>query len=537
MTSLRSASILALALAWLPGKGHAAVSPEWAEKWRADLAFAADTMPQVHPNLFHTVSRERFRAELDSLRARLATLDHQEIVVELARIVALVGDGHTRLTLPFDSAAGFFTGHSRTPEPVIPGLVFRSLPLRLRVFEDGVFVVAATSEHRRLLGGRVVELGQRTIEQAIAAVEPTIQRDNRQQVLDLLPTWLVVPEILHARGATREMDRVRVVVEGSGGGRREVSLAPMPPGRAPQWASACDAGDPPAVDRRPERAHWVERLPDVPVLYARFREVLDQEGRTVEAFAAEVMQGLSHEPNRSLVLDLRGNVGGNGFLNRPLLHGLLASSQARRPAGLFVVADRGTFSAATMLLADLETHTSAVLAGETSGGAPNGYGDSRRVRLPRTGLTVRVSTLYWQMTDPRDRRDGIPPLIEVPTRFADWRANRDPVLDSLVVLARGGGEVAGTWRGTMAIGSGRLQIGLSISPGPAPVVRVDAPALGVKEGVGEVVGASSDSIAFTLRLPDGTLRFRARAAGETLIGQVGFQGSRLAFVARREPGS
>jgi len=64
-----------------------------------------------------------------------------------------------------------------------------------------------------------------------------------------------------------------------------------------------------------------------------------------------------------------------------------------------------------MLLAGLEEHTGAVLAGETSGGSPNGHGDARRVRLPRTGLTIRVSTLYWQTTVPEERRKGKGSLI------------------------------------------------------------------------------------------------------------------------------
>ena len=82
-----------------------AVSPEWAERWRADLAWAADTLPLVHARIDHTLPRARLRAEIDSLRARVGDLEHHEIAVELARIMASIGDGHTRLTLPFDSAA------------------------------------------------------------------------------------------------------------------------------------------------------------------------------------------------------------------------------------------------------------------------------------------------------------------------------------------------------------------------------------------------------------------------------------------------
>src|SRR4029079_12222584 len=101
-----------------------------------------------------------------------------------------------------------------------------------------------------------------------------------------------------------------------------------------------------------------------------------------------------------------------------------------RPGGLWVLTDRGTFSAAVMIAAALENPTTGLFAGEKTGGHPNSYGDSRRIVLPQTGLTVRVSSLYWQLTGPRDQRDGITPLVPIEARFADWKANRDPVLDA-----------------------------------------------------------------------------------------------------------
>ena len=82
------------------------IPQEWVPRWREDLQFAADSLPLRHPNFFHTVSRANYRAALDSLSRRVPELEHHEIVVDLARIVAMVNDGHTRLTLPFDSTSG-----------------------------------------------------------------------------------------------------------------------------------------------------------------------------------------------------------------------------------------------------------------------------------------------------------------------------------------------------------------------------------------------------------------------------------------------
>jgi len=516
--------------------GALAVSPEWAGKWRADLTFLADTLPKVHSNLFHTLPRDSFRAEIERLSGRVAELDHADITVELARIIARVGDGHTRLTLPFDTTAGFFTGHTTTAPPLVPGLVFHHLPVRLRFFSDGLFVVRTDRAHRELLGGRVVGIGTRSLEQAIAAMEPTVQRDNQQQVRNLLPIHLVVPEILRARGVIEDAGRVRLVVVGADGRKREAELTAVAPGAATEWLEARDAGDLPLVDRQPERRHWFQRVAGTSVLYARYRAVVDDSDQTVAEFSDRLFEALGQDGADRLVLDLRGNVGGNGFLNRPLMRGILSSPTLRKPGTLFVLADRGTFSAAMMLLTDLEKLSPAIIVGEESGARPNGYGDSRRVRLPGSGLTVRASTLYWQMSDPRDTRDGIEPHVAVEPRFAQWQARRDPVLDTTLVLARDGPDPSGTWNGVVSQGYQRIPMSVTLTRTERVwTARITASSLGARDLAADSVDVSGRQVVFTLSGPGSVWEFRGHLASGAIVGIVRYQGSDLAFVLNRAP--
>ena len=45
---------------------------------------------------------QEWDAALDDLKKRAPSLEHHRIIVELAKIVVPLGDGHTRLTLPVD---------------------------------------------------------------------------------------------------------------------------------------------------------------------------------------------------------------------------------------------------------------------------------------------------------------------------------------------------------------------------------------------------------------------------------------------------
>ena len=89
-------------------------------------------------------------AEIDR---RIPTLSDYEIVVELARLATMLGEGHTRISLPNQPEAMDPAGReSKAITPAKdPRLAFHRLPLRLAWFSDGLFVVAATREFRSLL--------------------------------------------------------------------------------------------------------------------------------------------------------------------------------------------------------------------------------------------------------------------------------------------------------------------------------------------------------------------------------------------------
>ncbi|HKQ52014.1 MAG TPA: hypothetical protein VJT74_06585, partial [Pyrinomonadaceae bacterium] len=130
-----------------------------AEHWREDLRYMAEQMPQRHANLFHTMTRPQFEAAVRRLDERIPQLARHQIIVELARIVALVGDGHTNVAPTRD-----------------PKIGFRQLPVKLYLFKDGMFVRAAERAHSELVGARVVKIGTATVDEAVARAGELVGR-------------------------------------------------------------------------------------------------------------------------------------------------------------------------------------------------------------------------------------------------------------------------------------------------------------------------------------------------------------------------
>ena len=382
--------------------------------WNNDLTHLANEVPKLHPNPYHTTARETYVAEIEQLRKRAPELAPHEVIVDMARIVALLGDGHTRLTLPLDPAAGFFQGHSKTDPPKDPSLTFHAIPQRFTIEDDGLFTPD---------GRRVKRIGRMSAAEAIAAVLPVAHGDNEWQKRQVAAGYLSLPEVLHARGVIAALDDVPLELEDVGTGFRPSD------------------GLKPVSTSEP----WSYRVQGDAMIFD-FNEVANGKTETLAQFAARLFEAVETQPVNKLIVDLRNNYGGNNSLNRPVLHGILRSRKLRQPGSLFVLVGRRTFSAAMMLVTDLELHTHAIFLGEPTGGSPNGYGDSRKVKLPDSGLTVRVSTLYWQKSDPRDKRATLEPHVRT----------RDPLAVALDYFGGPPGPAEGSWKGVVTTEHERL---------------------------------------------------------------------------------
>jgi C-terminal processing protease CtpA/Prc len=133
-----------------------------------------------------------------------------------------------------------------------------------------------------------------------------------------------------------------------------------------------------------------------------------------------------------VAIDLRQNRGGNNTLIVPLIRGIIQSESIDRLGHLFGIIGPATFSAAQNLTDALEKYTNILLVGEPTGSKGNAYGDSRKIILPNSGITVRAAIYYWQDWLPTDKRDATVPQIPAPLTFEAYRQKIDPALEAIV---------------------------------------------------------------------------------------------------------
>lgn len=389
-----------------------------AEKWRQDLRFLAERLPATHKNAFHKMTKADFESAVRNLDQRIPTLSDHEVVVELMRIVAMVGDGHTGvLSAPFLLAPGVY-------------------PIQFYMFEDGLHVRRASSDLAAINGGKVVSIDGVTADEIFKRVSDVVWRDNEQGIRDIGGWLLSSPRVLHALKVAKSIDKAEIVVLKDGSERKaEIRPTANPADLRHGSEALVDSRDgktaKPLWLKDPTNNFWFEHVTDAKTLFVQFNAVQNKPDETVEAFFKKVFDYVEKTPTvEKLVIDLRMNGGGNNYLNLPLTLGAI-KSRLNKKGHFFVIIGRETFSAAQNTVNELEKYTNAVFVGEPTAASPNHYGDAGRIELPNSKLQVRASTLWWQDADPRDTRKWKAPDVAADLTSEAYRSGRDPAMEAI----------------------------------------------------------------------------------------------------------
>ena len=135
----------------------------------------------------------------DAAVARLAEdvpgLPDSQVLAGMMRLLRPLGDGHA-FVLPGKGNEDAQLG----------------LPVKFCRFVEGLFVTAAAEAYRQVIGARVLNVDGHPADEALAAVEPLISRDNDQQVTRLGPELLRWTPLLHALGLVSDPGRAALTV-------------------------------------------------------------------------------------------------------------------------------------------------------------------------------------------------------------------------------------------------------------------------------------------------------------------------------------
>jgi hypothetical protein len=423
-----------------------------AEKNRQDLEYLA-RLPEIDRS-FSKERRRTFERGIDRLIKESASFDRAKLALEAARLTALADNGHTNVLTQLGDAS------------------FRSVPIRLGLFTDGLFVVKTQGDNKDLIGAQLLAVNDRPIDSVIATFRPFV--GGPQTLLrQFMPRLLVSPELLMAAGLN---DRSginqyrfrlatgvvidRLLAANDAPPRTEDNpywpvrdISPVPTANdGPGWSYVLDVA--PLYLSRLDENYWHSFMDDGRVLFVQINRMRDQGRQRLADHLATVIDTIRRRGTKFVVVDLRFNRGGDytqaADFSRELADAVPADGR------IFILTSGNTFSAAISTVARIKYFAGAraTLVGEPMGDRGQFWGEGDQILLPNSKIPVHYATAY------HDWENGcgigqitscfllnyiygvspgpLIPQVTVGARYGYYASGRDAVMDDVMKIIRSG---------------------------------------------------------------------------------------------------
>ena len=350
-----------------------------------------------------------FDREVADLSARLPLLPPHAVVVGFAKIAALIGDGHTRASIPP-------TG----------GL----LPIEIEWLDGRWRVVRALPDQRNLVGITVGQLDSTDIAAAAQRVNTLVSAHESEGWSRFITGRLLLyADVLDALGISKAPGQVTVSGVTDTGEERSMLVSAGARSPFDHWTEP-SASLPLSRQRDLRLAAFAWRpVEGTNTGYVAFNNYLTERSR---GDFGDLTRGVFREMDAAnvdrLIVDLRWNGGGDFTRGREyVLNEIRKRERWMKPRAFYILTGRRTFSAAMVNTVDFKRAAGAILVGEPTGARPNWYSETGFFRLPNTGVQATVSICRYEAW-PEDV-PGVPPDQLIPPSWDDYRDGRDAALE------------------------------------------------------------------------------------------------------------
>jgi hypothetical protein len=417
------------------------------EAQRQDLDYFGKAM--ALDRAFLPSARAVAEARLNALKSLPMALPSPRLHVALMQLMALADNGHSRVGAI--TAQGTFI-----------------LPVRVTRFAEGFYVMRTAASYRDMLGGRLESVDGQAIEQVVSELE-TLRGGVEAFRGENVAQYVVNQDLLYGVAVAKDREGSTWTVSLPDGQliTRRLEAYPLLMGDEPpsgeQWLS-------PETTRGVGR-DWVAVRPlsgSVPETWrgidnpfrlfsaagscaqvVRLKSISDTDGHQIAPFLTAAETALRSHPPCAVILDLRGDGGGdytNSWHFAHALPGLLA------PGGhIFILTDSLTFSAAITTAAFVKDAGGkrVTIIGEPVGDRLSFFSEGGSACLPNLKVCVYYQTgkhdyghacndwreCFWLNWFYPVRVKSLQPDVVVPRKFADWYASRDAAYSTAVQLA------------------------------------------------------------------------------------------------------
>lgn len=412
-------------------------------KWEEDILFLAQTCLDTHPyvtgepvwtftyskpfggktsgfsnNIYREETRLAFIQQVNDIIARIPEYTDTQMVYEAQRIVRVLGDIHSSLTVGTQDDTVF--------------------PIRYEhIIEDGaasIYAVQVSAEYEDIFLGRLIAINNIPAEEIIEKLTPYIPAENEYYPIRAISSSsLSAKNALHAIGVVKLEDSqaeftfetetgiiTRSVTTVSKTEFQQMDLI-----RHPMRTDA-------AIMRHQDGNYWYEMLKEN-VLYMRISSLSEAANYSFRKYLIDVASVLQDaEEPMALIIDFRSNHGGPEHLSQ--WTEFVESIQECTVDSMYLLINENCVSSGVAAPYQLKKcFDQAKLVGTPTAQFPNSPAAQYGYTLPNHGATFYVSSNYF-MFAPGETDTALRPDITVYQTWEDYQNNIDTVLNYVLSL-------------------------------------------------------------------------------------------------------
>lgn len=379
------------------------------QAWLEDINFYENQVRTKHIEPFHTLAENDFARLLKELKQDLPLLSEPQVEARLMAITGAIGDGHTNYFMMSGPHQHF--------------------PLRYKFFDNKLRVIDATKQYQHLIGAELKTINGLTVDALFKLITPMLPGiDNQFSAKTRFEFYLTLHKLLLGLGVVKEIAGAKFEFEFEGNSISE-QIAPIEMSQFAQLSSAfkshsdklnkLDIGMP-GIN--------LSLLKENKIAYFDFNAYPSFE--QVIAKCKALQKQLKAAKSKYLIIDFRGNGGGSFYTGLAFSSCLLPMDQFNWKAGVFVLVDEHTFSAAMSNTVQFKQILNARIVGTPTGGDPNQFSESYRFVLPNSKRRLSISKRYYPFLF--EDTDAVYPDVLIETSWLDYQQEKDPVLSAVL---------------------------------------------------------------------------------------------------------
>lgn len=386
-------------------------------QWQEDFNFLVARINKSFAG-FTPEIREAFDRESQRLGNELNSLPPREKILGMAKLMALLHDGHTEISL---------VGRSSQ---------FHRYPVSLYYFGDSLHIVAINEANKEHVGSLVTAFNDVPTAEVFEKIKPYINRDNDIEYITTIPEFMTLPEMLYSLKITDNPDELTMTLRKNGNySKIKLNAVTLQEFNDQRRVRAFEK--PPLYLENTQQVNWYRFFAEDGTLYVNIRSLFNPDNEpSVRKLIQGAFKEFDKQNGKRLVIDLRSCRGGNYHNGEPILEEIKKRTTLQQPNRVFVLNSRLTFSAASVLTLFMKEKAGALIVGEISRARPNWAENAESYVLPNSRLKFDCLDETRMHSPTLGKAQFIPVDHEIKRTFESYLQGRDEVMEYIFSLPK-----------------------------------------------------------------------------------------------------